>query len=118
MLTCGVPATTSKCVVVVTVGGNEYVIIVSFKGASGTDFCGVFGTRSGKGPAGAVPYLNSFESAGGEDDFASRSWPPDPVDPTRVTELRLDGEEGPLSVLSVSVSKLFEVAIEVLGIDK
>lgn len=81
------------------------------------------GRRSGNGPFGAVPYLNSFESSvvlsfGGDEDMdaSTLSGPPDPVEPTSVTALKFDGDDGPLIVLSVSVSRLFDVAILVDGI--
>lgn len=115
-LDCITTVPPSKWVVVVTVGGSEYVIIVSLAGAS-TDGLGL-GIRSGNGPEGMVPYLNSFESSDGEAGLLSRSCPPEPVEPTRVTELKLDGDEGPLRVLSVKVSRLLDVAIEVPGIER
>lgn len=91
--------------------------------------------RSGSGAVGAVPYLNCFDSSVVElvvmvvvvvavDDDDSivmesvRSKLPDPVDPTNVTELKFDGDDGPLSVLSVNVSRLVDVAMVVDGMDR
>lgn len=78
--------------------------------------------RSGSGPFGAIPYLNSFDSSvvfsvSDIDDMVAStlSGPPDPVEPTSVTALRFDGEDGPLIVLSVNVSRLFDVAMLVDG---
>lgn len=51
--------------------------------------------RSGRGLEGARPYLNCVDGLSGGVSSAF-SCPPDPVLPTKVTELRLDGEEGPL----------------------
>lgn len=58
--------------------------------------------RSGRGLVGALPYLNcvGFMSVGVSSAF---SWPPEPVDPTSVTELKFDGEEGPLNADSVQI---------------
>lgn len=115
-MACGTVLFPSKCVVVVTVGGSEYVIIVSFIEGSEDGFD--LGTLSGSGPAGILPYLNSFVSSDGDGGLTSRSCPPEPVEPTSVTELKLDGDDGPLSVLSVKVSRLFDVAIDVLGMER
>lgn len=81
------------------------------------------GRRSGNGPFGAVPYLNSFESSvvvlsvSDTDDMVAStlSGPPEPVEPTSVTALKFDGDDGPLIVLSVNVSRLFDVAMLVDG---
>lgn len=78
--------------------------------------------RSGSGPLGAMPYLNSFDSSdivsvSDTDDMVAStlSGPPDPVEPTSVTALKFDGDDGPLKVLSVNVSRLFDVAMLVDG---
>lgn len=61
---------------------------------------GRFGTtRSGNGLVGTFPYLNSVSS-----DFS-----PLPVEPTRVTALRFEGEVG---ALGIKVSALPEVETE------
>lgn len=88
--------------------------------------------RSGSGAVGAVPYLYCFVSFVVEivvvviktvdDDSvvieSVRSKLPEPVEPTKVTELKFEGDDGPLSVLSVNVSRLLDVAIVVDGMDK
>lgn len=91
--------------------------------------------RSGNGAVGAVPNLYCFDVSLVADIVvvavvvievvddcsvvveSARSKLPDPVEPTKVTELRFDGDDGPLRVLSVNVSKLFDVAMVVAGMD-
>lgn len=112
---------------VVTVGGSEYVTIGSTAAAfvdevvSASPLTGivpVFGcavvlcaTRSGSGPLGALP-KDRMPPSLAESVLQvplTLTVPIEPVEPTRVTELMFDGDEGPLNVLSVSVSKLLDV---------
>lgn len=115
-----------------TVGGSDGVII--FFDESDSLPAVTFGRiRSGSGAVGAVPNLYCFDSLVADvmvvvvvvvinvvdaDSVvieSVRSKLPDPVEPTSVTELKFDGDDGPLIVLSVNVSKLLDVAIVVDG---
>lgn len=78
--------------------------------------------RSGNGLVGARPNLNSREPSWvGVKSLSRSQWlpEPEPVEPTKVTELRLDGDDGPLSKLivfdsPVNVSTLLDVVIIVV----
>lgn len=80
--------------VIVTRGGGGGWNIVSIVLFSFSRFvC----KRSGSGLVGAFPYLNCmFPSVGLLVVSSFLSWPPEPVEPTRVTELKFDGDDGPL----------------------
>lgn len=110
------------------VGGRDGVI--TFLDELDSFVAANFGrTLSGSGAVGAVPNLDSLVvdmvavAVVVVDDNSVvmesvRSKLPDPVEPTKVTELKFDGDDGPLRVLSVNVSKLLEVAMVVDGMHK
>lgn len=116
-----------------TVGGSDGVIRI-FDESDSFDAVALGRIRSGNGAVGAVPNLYCLDSLVADmvvvavvvvevvddnsvviDSVLSKL--PDPVEPTRVTELRFDGDDGPLRVLSVNVSKLLDVAMVVAGMD-
>lgn len=70
--------------------------------------------RSGNGLLGALPYLNCWELLLSVGVSSAFSCPPEPVEPTRVTELKFDGEDGPLVPESERKIEVVKAAPETL----
>lgn len=76
----------------------EVVIVFIVEVNCSMVLAGRLGTLSGRGLVGALPYLKEVSPSVGVSSLLSCPLfaYPEPVDPTRVTELRFEGDGGPL----------------------